>query len=200
MAEECSVVTITYKPVALAPTWEWRAAPPTENSSTSGSTESIHGPSLQPLWPTAFILFILPYSQQPHHLVTSSCIIFLSFPTQESGPYRGHEWMFSKDMVPQLWTHNSIHFPADRKIILVAVLVTDMLIMQVSVNPVPSTLSEVIPTMNFLTWESQEWAVNSSVHLVSKMSTIKRQSYIKCVSLKPQVLLYHWEGCMPPDL
>lgn len=64
--------------------------------------------------------------------------------------------MFSKDMVPQLWTHNSIHFPADRKIVLVAALVTDMLIMQVSVNPVSSTLSEVILTMNFLTWESQE--------------------------------------------
>lgn len=106
--------------------------------------------------------------------------------------------MFSKDMVPQLWTHNSIHFPADRKIMLVAALVTDMLIMQVSVNPVPSTLSEVIPTMNFLTWESQEWAVNSSVHLVSKISfTIKRQGYIKWVSLKPQVLVYIEKDACP---
>lgn len=74
---------------------------------------------------------------------------------------------------------NTIHFPADRKIMLVATLVTDMLIMQVSVNPVPSILSEVIPTM-FLPQESQEWAVNSSVHFISKISfTIKQQSYIK---------------------
>lgn len=93
---------------------------------------------------------------------------------------------------------NTIHFPADRKIMLVAALVTDMLIMQISVNPVPSTLSEVIPTMNFLPWESQEWAVNSSVHLVSKISfTIKRQSYIKCVSLKPQVLVYIEKDACP---
>lgn len=106
--------------------------------------------------------------------------------------------MFSKDMVPQLWTHNSIHFPADRKIMLVAALVTDMLIMQVSINPVLSTLSEVIPTMNFLNQESQQRAVNSSVHLVSKISfTIKRLSYIKWVSLKPQVLVYTEKDACP---
>lgn len=59
-------------------------------------------------------------------------------------------------------------------------------------------LSEVIPTMNFLSRESQEWAVNSSVHLVSKISfTIKLQSYIKWVSQKLQVLVYIEKDACP---
>lgn len=75
---------------------------------------------------------------------------------------------------------NTIHFPADRKIMLGSCSSYRYVNYAGFLLTLFQALSEVIPTMNFLSQESQEWAVNSSVHLVSKISfTIKLQSYIK---------------------
>lgn len=90
--------------------------------------------------------------------VTSSCIFSLSFPTQESAlqpqvPIEAMQSLFSKDMVPHLWTHrNSIQitFLLTGNLCLVAFLVTDVLIMQVFL-----TLFQGLSTMTFLPWKAR---------------------------------------------
>lgn len=134
MAEQCSVVTVAYKSVALARLESGEQPLLTKNSSTSGSSVSIHAAPAFSLFgqqPLFSLFCLIPTTTSSP--VTSSYVVFLSFLTQEPGPCRGHECIFSKDMVPQLWTHNSIQFIflLTGKSCLVAALVTDMLIMQV---------------------------------------------------------------------
>lgn len=79
--------------------------------------------------------------------VTSSCIFSLSFPTQESAlqpqvPIEAMQSLFSKDMVPHLWTH--------RNSIQITFLLTDVLIMQVFL-----TLFQGLSTMTFLSWKAR---------------------------------------------
>lgn len=80
MAEQCSVVTVTYKSVALAPTCKWRAALPTENSSTLAPLRA--SMQAQPSASLANSLYSL-YSAlfPPHHLPSLPATSF-SFPSQ----------------------------------------------------------------------------------------------------------------------
>lgn len=182
MAEQCSVVTVTYKSVALAPTCKWRAALPTENASTlaplRASMQAQPSASLaNSLYPLYSALF-----PPPHHLQSLPATSF-SFPsqlrsqvlTEAMNAYFQRTWYLSFGHTTQ---YNS--FSCWQKIMPGSCSGYRYVNYAGFVNPVRSTLSEVIPTINFLPQKSQEWAVNSSVHLVSKISfTIKWQSYIK---------------------
>lgn len=184
MVEWCSVTVLQIG--GFGPdSWEHGEQPLPHEQAPVPTVSMLAAPALSLSGPQPpFSLYSVGFP--PPHLLQSLPAASFRFPSHLRSQLCSHrspkieamQCIFSKNMVPQLWTHSSIQviFLRTGKSCLVAALVRDVLIMQPLVNLVLSTLWSY-SAHKFSTLESQEWAVTVQIIWLLSPSTLTWQSY-----------------------